>query len=735
MHALLCLLLSCTLTYAQQQIEVKVSPTIDVSINGELELDRSKYFNLASSSSEIAKYLKEESKVSEYIDDLEMSVGRQLGMVYSETRWGKGLKEDPQRPGYMDTDYFISQMSPNDENLAPYKAAFGTRQGLVTHDRHTAFPDFMETYTKPDEEDETYPTNNDAAAEVVAHILKYKYSDFQRPSFFELVNEPHWKFWDDPLFAEFHVATKNKVEEMQIDTEVGGPCYSVSYFYKDQFKTLNQITKFIDATNFDLDFYSFHTYDYMHWDDGEANFKGAVSSGLPLESVMDALASYTYNTYGKELTYVGSEHGGYISNVTNRNFALDKLADQYFPGEGFDFEMEKRAIDNFIMVNSAIANTLTFMNHPHIVKKSVPFILIQSANWDPYYYSSLLVKENFDMNSNVWAESRLIDYYKFFANVRGRRIESFTKDTDIQHMSFVNGKTLAMVFHNQSDIEGTLNIDIDDISNPIAEIKVRKLERKADFRPDFKEQLVASVDELNIGAQGSMVVFVTYENEIVKSDDVNEVVHYYAGKSNIITGSKLYSVEIPDHKKAKYGILRVGVSRKGTSKEMKTTLNGWPLEVPIEDCADRITNSDDDYSTTKIIKVDGKYLTHQNKIEVTFPDGKSGGIGSVAIRAALMDTNREEEFVGEYVGEPVLNANDIANSILDVYPNPAENQLNVRIKNSTQLHIFNILGENVQSLNISDGINRLDISSFAKGQYILQLLNEEELHTRKVIIK
>ncbi|WP_152286679.1 T9SS type A sorting domain-containing protein [Flavicella marina] len=620
---------------AQQKIELHVSPTIDTSIKGHLNFERKKYINLATSSQEITRRVKSD-RIDHYYKDLEMGMGRALGMIYSETRWGNALREDSNRPGYADIEYLKSQSNPNDGGLNTLKTLLGANQDLALHDRHSAYPEFMESYTKEDVHGQNFPTNNDAASELVANFLKYKYTDFQRPAYFELVNEPHWRFWDDDRFHAFHTETKKKVDAMNVPTQIGGPCYSVSYFYKNDFNNINQIVKFIDKTNFELDFYSFHTYDYMKWDVAKKDFVGSVTSGLPLESVFDALASYTYNKYGKEFSYVASEHGGYLSDTDNRNLALDYLADTYFPGEGFEHEMEKRSISNFIMVNSAISNTMTFMEHPHIVKKAVPFILIESSNWDPYYYSSLLVKENFDKNSPNYAESKLIHFFKLFEDVKGRRIESFSKDSDIQQQAFVNDNQLIILLHNQSDVEGTIHLNIDPIDkNSITSYKVKELKRKVDFRPEFTETTFSTLDEVTISPQGSTVVFVNYINTIHKQKEINQHIYYSNETAAKFTGSKSFTVNIPEYKKAKYGILRIGIDRDiNLSKEVVIKLNNKTLEVLIEDSADRM-GGDDDYATTKIIKVPGDMLKENNTVEVLFPDGKEGGVGAVVIRAGL----------------------------------------------------------------------------------------------------
>ena len=625
-------------TMAQQEVQIHVSPTINTSIKGHLELDRKKYFSLAGSSQEVIRKIKTD-RIHYYFRDSKMTLGRGLGMVYSEVLWGNAFREDANRSGYMDIEFLKSKADPSDAGFDLMKTYLGDNQDLALHDRHSAYPSFMENYTKEDVHGQNYPENNDAAAEVVANFLKYHYTDFQRPAYFELVNEPHWRFWSDQRFYDFHTKAKQKADELNIPTKIGGPCYSVSYFYKKEFGNMNQFVSFIDGTNFELDFYSFHTYDYMRWDADKKDFVGSVTSGLPLESVFDVLGSYTYTKYGEELKYVASEHGGYIPDEDNRNLALDYLSNTYFPGTGFEFEMERRSVDNFIMVNSAIANAFTFMNHPHIVEKSVPFILLESAGWDPYYYSSLLVKEDFDKNSANYAESKLIHYYQFFEGVEGRRVESYSKDADIQQHAFVKDNTLTLILHNQSNTAGELDIKIDEVANnPITGYTIRELKRQEDFRPVLNQEETSSLQTISIAPQGSVVLFATFKRSLEAQKEIEENIYYSEETITSFSGTRSFTVNIPEVKRAKYGILRVALDRDiDVSKEVEIKLNGILLETPVEDCADRIAG-EDDYATTKMIKVLGSLLKDENTIEVKFPDGKQGGVGAVLIRAGLLAT-------------------------------------------------------------------------------------------------
>lgn len=513
----LILILSGVCGMAQQQATLRIKPTHSRSIEGHLELDRLKYFNLAANVNEMKNVLTAEQK-AEYLNEMELTMGRRLGLVFSEVRWGNSIREDAQRPGHVDIDYLISKNNPTDQGLDDFIAAYDGRQNLALHDRQDGYPEFMDLYNNGT--DHHMPGNVEAAAELAALLLKYEFTDFQRPNFYEIVNEPHWKFWGDRRFIDLHSRVKQKVDSMDLSVMVGGPCYSVSYYHKKEYDNLTQFTNFIDATDAALDFYSFHTYDYMKWE--ENDFVGSINSGLPLEGVFDAVSAFMNGKYGKNFRYVASEHGAYVSSGPDKEEVFEELGSTHFPGSGFEYEMEKRTIDNFIMVNGAIANTLTFMNHPHVVLKSVPFILLESSGWDTRYYSSLLVKENFSKSSSKWHESRLIDYFKFFQGVEGRRVEFWMDDPDIQSFAFVNDDQLILVLHNQSNVKADIKLDIEDFEHSPEEILVRKLYRKTDFRPVLSEDTYTQMPDLDLPGQGSMVVKLRYAASIPEDETYDE---------------------------------------------------------------------------------------------------------------------------------------------------------------------------------------------------------------------
>jgi len=124
----------------------------------------------------------------------------------------------------------------------------------------------------------------------------------------------------------------------------------------------------------------------------------------------------------------------------------------------------------------------------------------------------------------------------------------------------------------------------------------------------------------------------------------------------VFSKKKEFTVEIPEYNRIKYGELCVGIDRDiSFSKEVEITLNGTKLQVPLEDCADRIAG-DDDYATTKSIKVPGNLLKEINTIEVNFPGNKEGAVGALLIRAGLTET-------------PIASIDTDGDGVLDAYDN------------------------------------------------------------------
>jgi len=74
----------------------------------------------------------------------------------------------------------------------------------------------------------------------------------------------------------------------------------------------------------------------------------------------------------------------------------------------------------------------------------------------------------------------------------------------------------------------------------------------------------------------------------------------------------------------------------------------------------------------------------------------------------------------------------------ELYPNPSNGQINIRLNNMTedvQMKVYDLNGKLQRSEIIYKNLSRIDLSSLAKGTYILSLEKEGEVKTKKFIIQ
>lgn len=641
-HAIACCLagLACTTVLGAEPVEIKVLATVRRGIDGVSRLDRNTYFSLSDAGRGFDKRVREPRRMEYLLEDLDVTFGRSLGPIRGVTRRDQIVREDQQRPGYADLRNLEERLAGSPQQPGErFSKLVGGRLDVAAHGAEGAYPEFMGVFETPQSSREgghkkTLPENLEAAAELAAAVLEHDYTDFDRPRYFEPVNEPHWSFTDKQHLADWHVATQRAVRQRGLEVLVGGPCNSVAYHYRRNFNAFKGIAEFMRKTDCQLDFYSFHVYDYLHWKDD--TLKGRITSGLPLEGVLDFVQAHTVKEHGEQVDWVVSEQGGYINNSRggpSREEIGDLLAQRHgWEEDGFDLVMKKRSVSSHVLVSAAIANTLAFMDHPHTIKKAVPFILLESMAWDPEYYSTLYTPHGFT-DRRQWVESSNSDFYKFFRGLKGDRVVVRGGDPDLQVRAFADKRRLRVVFNNLSDTAHAT-----DLSLPAPEsLEVRRYGRADDFTPYLREESVESLKGLTIAPREAVMVIATYDRVIPVRASVNEL-PCYAGKTAVQPeGRKAerFTVLVPDAENLAYAELRIAVTRPfGASPAIRAKFNGKPIELPMEDSADRYSEEGQEYASIKLADIDRSLVREKNRIDVAFPDDRGGAIGSVVLRVA-----------------------------------------------------------------------------------------------------
>ncbi len=559
---------------------IVVDPHCQRSIGGVCDLERRTFFGLCDQGSNFDERCRTPARYEYLVWENGITFGRTMNVVSGLQQWNQSIREDAARPGFGDLTYLQEQLRKiRREPTQRFKADMGGRLQVAAHDHAGAFPAFLGHHPLPAAEKDGHssqlPENIAAAAELSAAALEHRFTDFDRPAFYEPINEPHWASWRGEHLPRWHLATHEAVHRRQQEVQVGGPCLPVAYFYKKGYKGLDGLASFIANTGCRLDFYSFHVYDFLR--DVGGDFGGRITSGLPLESVLDLVQNHTVNTHGREVPLVVSEHGGYGADEL-----VERLAEKHFPGDGFEREMRKRSIDDFNMVSSVAANTLVFMDHPHVVKKAVPFILREAFDWDPKFYAVLYVPRDYT-DKKAWVPTRKILFYRLFRDLAGRRVVADSPDPDIQTRAFVDGRTLFVVLNNLSRVPQPAVLTI-----PAPQrLDVRRLSRAADFTPAFVEETVETpatmLEQFVRAPRETVVLQAVYPADLSPKRAIDERIHYGDAIAAAVEGEARFSVRVRDPKRAVRATLRIGVSRPPDAVHaMRVAINGRQREVPLK---------------------------------------------------------------------------------------------------------------------------------------------------------
>jgi len=87
----------------------------------------------------------------------------------------------------------------------------------------------------------------------------------------------------------------------------------------------------------------------------------------------------------------------------------------------------------------------------------------------------------------------------------------------------------------------------------------------------------------------------------------------------------------------------------------------------------------------------------------------------------------------DFYRTPIPGINDVSDqSNIEVYPNPTSGELNVNNVEGADIFIYNMLGEQVAVVNNANAFNTIDMSEFAEGSYVVKIMTDENVTTKKV---
>ncbi len=84
----------------------------------------------------------------------------------------------------------------------------------------------------------------------------------------------------------------------------------------------------------------------------------------------------------------------------------------------------------------------------------------------------------------------------------------------------------------------------------------------------------------------------------------------------------------------------------------------------------------------------------------------------------------------------VLSTSDVIQKSFEIYPNPTVDELNFEFPDNVQsanVQVYNILGNQITQTQLKRTLPKLDTNAWASGMYVVQIITEDAVQTKRII--
>ncbi|XP_046582595.1 uncharacterized protein LOC124289977 [Haliotis rubra] len=466
-----------------------------------------------------------------------------------------------------------------------------------------------------------FPNNVDAASEFVSLMVQSAkdYTGGRIPHIFEVINEPDW--YEDTIDPQtninFHRAVADKLKS-RFGMKVAGPSYtSMALRQADEnnFSRWNKTANFLDMSLDHLDFFSFHSYNYLLISGGSHNYSGINEARLV--SSLDMVENYSHIKKGKNIQLVNTEFGLGLGNL--KSF-------------GPNFENGMTDFETIYQENGFM---FTFLNLREFIDRVTVFLLSN----EQYPGHTTLRNSLFTKDGHPLQNTKFFTFWKNFINdQKFLRVSSQYNGQEriVSPLALANPRTKEMVvlLHNYGSKWQNVKLDFpNNWLNPTTGEKTCVLFENDNPAIHSNYHFDRSKLHGTVGLPGSSTCFYKFNTNYtfggIRTDNENT----YYGKNMLIpisNGHAQTTIHLPS---SGYHTahLRVGVSRdkNANAKPKSVVVNGHTLSSS--------------YMLFDAMKIDGKtkwnvwvfnvpqsQVNTSNTVSMTF-EGNGGHVTSVAI--------------------------------------------------------------------------------------------------------
>ncbi|XP_071095996.1 beta-porphyranase A-like [Haliotis cracherodii] len=471
-----------------------------------------------------------------------------------------------------------------------------------------------------------FPNNVDAASEFVSLMVQSAkdYTSGRLPYMFEALNEPDWveNIIDPQTNIDFHKAVADKLKS-RFGMKVAGPSYtSMALRQGDEnnFAYWKRTAKFLDMSLDHLDFFSFHSYNYLQMSGANHTFFGINEARLV--ATLDMIENYSHQKKGKNVQLVNTEFG----------LGLDNLV-------GVDREFEN-AMTDFETIYQPNGFMFTFLNLREFIDRVTIFLLSN----EQYPGHTALRNSLFTQDGHPLEMTKFFLFWKNFVyDQRFLRVSSEYNGQEriVSPLALANPHTKEMVvlLHNYGSKFENVKLDFPNswLNPSIGEETCILFENgKPTMNSDFKFD--RSKLHGTVGLPGSSTCFYKFKTNYnfngIHTD--NEITYY--GKDMLIpinNGHAQTTIHLPS---SGYhtSYLRVGASRdkNANAKPRSVVFNGNTLSTSymLFDASKIVGKTN---WNVWVFMVPPSQMKTTNTVSMTY-DGNGGHVTSVALVAGKL---------------------------------------------------------------------------------------------------
>lgn len=658
---------------------------------------------------------------NDFLNGYDVYLGRNTGSI----GWNMNavVSEDPDRSGYADPESIRStgeSAKASYGNNTEYHAYEFRNDQILCAQLHPFWPDGQETkkgwaFSQIDTDKEAFGT---ASGEYMGryihdHYAKGGATGKAEPKYVEVINEPLYWLTDNgneepEKVFRFHNAVANQIRKFNPDSDIqiGGFCVAFPDFEKNDFKRWEERWKlFMDMCGANMDYFTIHLYDFA-----AKEGKQMYRKGSNMEATFDMMEQYSYLLFGKVKPIMISEYGGVSHDLKG---AWSPLRDWHH-------------------IKSVNSMRMQFMERANIITKTIDFLPVK-AEWgstaaDNTYSHRLMRKANEpDSYTGQWVYAETAKVYQLWSDVKGIRVDSKSTNPDLMTDVYVDKNKAYVILNNLDFTPLDVSTTILDPYLNLQSLKIKHLYLSGSNVVLDEEILSQEQEVYTIGAEGSMILEFTYEDDIVIDESSAEQKYYADTYFKTITANTPETFILQGVNTGKYGeaTLRIGVGRAhGKSLHPKVLVNGSEIDVPTNFRGGAQTQRESFFGVLEI-PVPYELIKSSNTISVSFPES-GGHISTVTMICNLFSKEIIRSGNVPLAIEDELPKNRNSKLGIKLYPNPASSLLNVQIedkKRFTHLEVVSQNGKVILKSNIEnhDATIQININSLPNGFYVLRL--------------